>query len=56
MDDHLNAFQELVNQTISLEVPLANKVLALMIISLLDNWETLMVTLGVSAPHGKQLT
>ena len=57
MAEHINAFQGLTNQTISLEVPLANKVLALLLLgSLPDNWETLVVTLGNTGPDGKHLT
>ena len=57
MADHLNAFQGLVNQTLSLEVPQVDEVLALLLISSLpDSWETLVLTFGVSTAHGKQLT
>ena len=38
MAEHLNAFQGLINQTTSLEVPLADEVLALLLLgSLSDN-------------------
>ena len=44
------------NQTTSLEVPVADKVLTpLLLGSLLDSWETL-VTLGLARPEGKQVT
>ena len=57
MAEHLNAFKGLINQTTSLEVPLADKVLALLLLgSLPDNWETLVVSLGNGGPHGKQLS
>ena len=45
------------NKTVSLEIPLADEVLALFLLgSFLDNWETLVVTFGNSTPQGKQLT
>ena len=54
--EHMNAFQGLINQTTSLEVPLADEVLALLLLeSLLDSWET-HVTLGLAKPEGKHLT
>ena len=57
MAEHLNAFEGLLNQNTSLEVPLANEVLDLLLIGCIPNsWGTLLMTLGVSAPHGKQLT
>ena len=47
MAEDMNAFQGLINQTNSLEVPLANEALALLLIgSLPDNWETVVVTMG----------
>ena len=43
--EHMNAFQGLINQTTALEVLLADEVLALLLLgSLLDSWETLVVT------------
>ena len=57
MAEHPNSFQGLVNQIVSLEVHLANEVLDLLLIGCIPNsWGTLVMTLGVSAPHGKQLT
>ena len=57
MGEHLNTFQCLINQTISLEIPLGDEVLALLLLgSLPNNRETLMVILGNSTPQGKQLT
>jgi hypothetical protein len=57
MAEHINAFQGLMNQTTSLEVPLANEVLALLWLgSLLDNWEMLVVTLGNVGLEGKHLS
>ena len=57
MAEHMNAFQGLINQTTSLEVPLANQVLALLLLgSLSDSWETLVVTLGNAESEGKHLS
>ena len=54
--EDLNAFQGLINQTTSLEVPLYEKVLALLLLrSLPDSWETLLETLGNAGPQGKPL-
>ena len=54
MGEHPNSFQGLVNQIVSLEVPLADEVLALLLLgSLLDSWVTLVVTLINVAPQGK---
>ena len=53
----MNAFQGLLNQTTSLEVPLDYEVLALLLLgSLPDSWETLVVTLGNAEPEGKHLS
>ena len=47
MAEHINAFPGLTNQTTSLEVPLSDEVLALLLLgSLPDSWETLVVTSG----------
>ena len=47
----------LINQITSLEAPLANEVLTLLLLgSLLDSWVTLIVTLGHARPEGKPLT
>ena len=55
MAEHLNAVQGLINQTTSLEVPLADEVLALLLLgSLRDSWETLVVTFGNAGPEWKQ--
>ena len=57
MAEHINAFQGLMNQTTSLEVPLVDEVLTLLLLgSLPDNWETLVVTLGNAGPEGKHLS
>ena len=53
----MNAFQGLINQTTSLEVPLADEVLALLLLrSLPDSWETLVVALGNTEPEGMILS
>ena len=53
MAEHMNAFQGLINQTTSLEVPLADEVLALLLLGSLPNsWETLVVTLGTPDQKG----
>ena len=57
MAEHNNAFQGLMNQTIALEVPLADEVFALFLLgSLPDSWETLVVTLGNAGPEGKPVS
>ena len=57
MEEHMNAFQGLINQTTSLEVPLADEVLALLLLgSLPDSWETLVGTLGNAESEGKHLS
>ena len=43
MAEHLNSFQGLINQTTSIEVPLVNEVLALLLGSLPNSWETPVV-------------
>ena len=53
--EHMNAFQGLIHQATSLEVPLADEVLALLG-SLLDSWETLVVLLGNTRQEGKHLS
>ena len=53
----MNAIKGLINHTTSLEVPLTNEVLALLLLeSLSDSWETLVVTLGSALPEGKNLS
>ena len=57
MVEHLNAFQGLISQMTLLEVPLGNEVLPLLLLrSLLDNCETLIVVLGNAKPDGKHLS
>ena len=57
MAEHMNAFQGLINQATSLEVPLPDETLALLLLrSLLDSWETLVVTLGNAKSEGKHLS
>ena len=56
MVEHMNSFQGLINQTTSLEVPIANEVLtSLLLVSLLNSWETLVVTLANAGTEGKHL-
>ena len=51
--EHLSVFQGLINQTVSLQIPSADEVLALVLLgSLPDSWQTI-VTLGNLAPQGK---
>ena len=53
----MTAFQGLINQTTSLELSLADEVLALLLLrSLLDSWETLVVMLGNVGPEEKHLS
>ena len=54
MAEHMNAFQGLIHQATSLEVPLADEVLALFLLgSLPKTWETLVVTLGTIGRMGR---
>ena len=60
MPENLNVFQGLINETVSLDIPLADDALTLLLLgSLLDTWETLVVTLGNSTPqpiqHSQQI-
>ena len=56
MAEHLNMFQGLISQTISLDIPLTNEVFPLLLLGSLPNsWETLVVTLGNLAQQ-KELT
>ena len=57
MAEHINTFHGLMNQTSTLEIPLADKVFALLLMgSLPDSWETLVVTLGNAGLQGKHLS
>ena len=57
MAEHINAFEGLTNETTSREVPLTDEVLALLLLgSLSDSWEMLVVTLGNAGPQGKHLS
>ena len=57
MVEHLNVFQGLINRATTLEAPLANEVFALLLLgSLPDSWEILVVTLGNARPEGKHLS
>lgn len=52
--EHTSEFQSLVNQLSSVEMPLGDEVQALLLLSSLpDSWETLVVSLSNSAPNGK---
>ena len=55
MAEHPNAFQGLTNQTVSLEVPLADEVLTLLLLRS-HSWETLVVALGNTESEGKHLS
>ena len=55
--EHRNAFRGLINLITSLEVPRVDEVLALLLLgSLPDNWETLVVTMGNVEIEGKHLS
>ena len=55
--EHINAFQGPMNQTTTLEVPHTDEVFTLLLLgSLPDSWETLVVTLGNAGPQGKHLS
>ena len=57
MAEHLNAFQGLINQTTSLEVPMADEVFALLLLaSLSESWGMLVMTLSNARPQGKKLS
>ena len=57
MAEHMTAFQGLIHQETSLEVPLTDEVLVLFLLGSLPNsWETLVVTLGTTGPDGKRLS
>lgn len=52
--EHTSEFQSLVNQLSSVEMPLGDEIQALLLLSSLpDSWETLVVSLSNSAPDGK---
>ena len=49
--DHLSEFQDLVNQMVTLKLVIDDELQALFLLSsLLDSWETLVVSLSNSAP------
>ena len=55
--EHTSEFQNLINQLNSVEMTFDTEVQALLLLSSLpDNWETLVVSLGDSAPNGKLTT
>lgn len=52
--EHLNVFQDLVNQLSTMELVFDDEVQALFLLSSLpDSWETMVVTLSNTAPNGK---
>ncbi|CAH9105075.1 unnamed protein product [Cuscuta epithymum] len=52
--EHTSQFQSLVNQLSCVEMPLGDEMQSLLLLSSLpDSWETLVVTLSNSAPDGK---
>ncbi|KAA8526119.1 hypothetical protein F0562_007781 [Nyssa sinensis] len=52
--DHLNEFQSVVNQLATMKMVIEDELQALLLLSsLLDSWETLVVTMRNSAPDGK---
>ena len=54
MVEHMNVFQRLINQSVSLDIPLADKVLVLLWLGVHPNSrDTLMMTLGNSILEGK---
>ena len=51
--EHLSKFQDLVNQMVTMKLIIDNELQALLLLgSLLDSWETLVVSLSNSAPNG----
>ncbi|GFS38819.1 hypothetical protein Acr_00g0059610 [Actinidia rufa] len=55
--EHMSEFQSLVNQLTSVDLQFDDEMQALLFLSsLLESWETLVVSLGNSAPNGKLTT
>ena len=51
--EHLSEFQDLVNQMVTMKLIIDNELQALLLMSSLPNsWETLVVSLSNSAPNG----
>ena len=51
--EHLSEFQDLVNQMVTMKLVIDNELRALLLLSSLPNsWETLVVSLSNSAPNG----
>ena len=51
--EHLSEFQDLVNQMVTMKLIIDDKLQALLLLSsLLDSWETLVVSLSNSASNG----
>ncbi|KAA8515033.1 hypothetical protein F0562_018180 [Nyssa sinensis] len=54
IEDHLNEFQSVVNQLATMKMVIEDELQALLLLSSLpDSWETLVVTMSNSAPDGK---
>ena len=53
MTDHLNAFQSIVNLLVAMKMTLDDEMqTSLLLCSLLDSWETFVVTISNSIPNG----
>ena len=53
MIDHLNAFQSIVNQLATMKMVMDDEMqTSLLLCSLLDSWETFVVTISNSVPNG----
>ena len=51
--EHFSEFQDLVNQMVTMKLVIDDELQALLVLSsLLDSWETLVVSLSNSAPNG----
>ena len=53
MTNHLNSFQSIVNQLVAMKMVMDHEMKAsLLLYSLLDSWETFVVTISNSVPNG----